>query len=108
VRRSRLTLILLALTVLAAAGLGQGDPRAADPGDSASTQSQLSAQPAPDPALPAIVSAAAKGSATVRTLPALAGWHRHAGPVDVVGTDHPGAQHGPDLIARPRTYPLLI
>lgn len=105
---SRLTLILLALTVLAFAGLDQGEPRAVEPLDNASTQSQLSAQPAPDPALPAIVSAAAKGSATVQTLPALPAWHRHALPVALTGTDHPGTQHGWDLTARPRTYPLLI
>jgi len=106
--RSRLTLILLALTVLAVAGLDQGEPRAVEPLDNASTQSQLSAQPAPDPALPAIVGAAAKGSATVQTLPALAGWHRHARPVDVAGTHRPRTLHGSDFTARPRTFPLLI
>jgi hypothetical protein len=106
--RSRLPLILLALAVLTFAGLDQGEPRAAKPGDRASTQSQISTQPAPDSALPAIISAVAKRSATVQTLPALAGRHDHALPADVAGTEHRGTQRRPEFNARPLTFPLLI
>jgi hypothetical protein len=106
--RLRLPLILFALTVLTFAGLDRGAPRTAEPGDWTPTQNQISTQPAPDSALPAIISAVAKRSATVQTLPALAGRHDLARPVDVTGTAHRGTQRRPEFNARPLTFPLLI
>lgn len=101
--------MLVALVVLALAGLRQEGQPAPEPRahPSAPAQSTLDAQPAPDADLPATLTAAVKGSAWVQTEPAaIDGPLRRPEPAI---TEAPRiARTIPNHTARPLTFPLLI
>lgn len=105
--RARLVLIAVAFAVLAYAGLGAGDARPIESLDSTHSSSQLSAQPAPDAALPSAITAAVKGSATVDTSP-FSMPRRHTERGQGVTTALRQALPASDADARPRSFPLLI
>ncbi|MPZ17340.1 MAG: hypothetical protein GEV06_05435 [Luteitalea sp.] len=105
--RIRLTLIVAALAILALAGLRPEVSRSTEPHGSAGSSGQLAGQPAPDPALPAIGSAAATASSTVQTLPH-SGLSRHVRPAQAVFTLTVPAPVLPDVTTKPRSFPLLI
>jgi len=105
--RIRLTFIAIALAVLVFGGLRQGDLRLSEPYDSPPTSGQLAGQPAPDPALPVVVSVAVHGSSTTRTLSS-SHWHRHRRPAAAFTA---ASQHTPivsDRATSRRSFPLLI
>jgi hypothetical protein len=105
--RVRLTVIVVALAVLAFVGLRQGDLRSAAPQTSARTSGMLDAHAAPHAIPPAVVSTAVVGSATGQALPFLQ-WRRHARPAQgATGASRlaPAGANGAD---RPHSYPLLI
>jgi hypothetical protein len=105
--RSRFILIVVALAVLAFAGLRHGDHRSTAPPGSNGATGQLAGQPAPDSALPAVVSAAATASAAVQTLPH-SGWRHLVRPAEDAFTAVRQTPLVPDGATRRRTFPLLI
>jgi len=105
--RLRVLLIACALVVLALAGLRQDSDPSADPPGGLNASGQLSAQPAPEPSMPAVVGAAAKASTPSPTsLPS--GPHRHLRPHTVLVEAARHAQRAGPGADRPRTFPLLI
>jgi hypothetical protein len=105
--RARFVLIAVAFAVLAYAGLGAGDARPVDALDSAHSSSQLSAQPAPDAALPSVITASVKGSATVDTSPfSMPRRHTQRGQGVTLALRQALPASAAD--ARPRAFPLLI
>jgi len=105
--RVRLFLIAAALAILAIAGLRPGEPSSAPSLDSTPASSQLASEPAPDPALPAVITAAVARSASVQSQPAI--WpHGFVRPAQWVlaGTAQPAVFAATS--ARPLTFPLLI
>jgi hypothetical protein len=105
--RRRLALIVAALAILAVAGFADRSQRPADSHDGAPASSRISGQPAPDPALPAFLSAPAKGQATVQTL-TFSQARRDGRPSEGVTTASQLSRVGADHAARPRAFPLLI
>jgi hypothetical protein len=105
--RIRIAVLVVALAVLAFAGLRSGDHQPADVHPCSSSSGRLAAQPAPEPALPAIASAAAIGTTILQTLP-FSEWPGHVRPVR-----RATAVAGVSLVwsaapAARRDYPLLI
>jgi hypothetical protein len=106
--RIRSILIVIALAVLAFAGLGQDNDRSIAPHAGSIASSQLSSQPAPDPEPPAIVKAAVTASATAQTYVACEP-RGHERPALDVSTDGRVRLHDPACRASlPQSFPLLI
>ena len=105
--RVRLTLIVVALAVLAFAGLRPLEQRSPESPSSAATSGQLAGQPAPDPDLPAIVNVAVTTSVTVHTY-LVVDSGRHLRPAQSVLAGTLRTPVVPDDTARPRSFPLLI
>ena len=105
--RIRIAVIVVALAALAFVGLRPGDHRPAGADERPSSSGQLAAQPAPEPALPAIVSAAVTGATTVQTLP-FSEWPGHVRPIRGAATVTGGALVGSAAPTKRRTFPLLI
>jgi hypothetical protein len=106
--RARFTLIVLALTVLALAGLRQGDQHEPEPLDGTPVQAtQLGAKPASDAESSAALSAGGQSSAYVPTGSA---WHSryHRQPSPTVTSASRITPVIADRTGRPRSFPLLI
>jgi hypothetical protein len=105
--RVRLLLIAVALVVSALAGLRPADPPLVQSFDRAPTSGALAGQPGPDPALPAVISAAAIMSSSVQSQPAVwpRGLVRPAQRASATTIRPAVAVH---VSARPVTFPLLI
>jgi hypothetical protein len=105
--RIRLLPVAAALAVLALAGVRAGDPPAVSPHNTAPASGQLDHQPAPNPALPAVASAAITKSASVQSQPAV--WPRgFVRPAQRVSTTTVRPTFFAAAAPRPLTFPLLI
>jgi hypothetical protein len=104
--KGRLIVIMLALAVLAFAGIHRDDQAATTQGQSNAASGQLAGPPAPEPDVPAIV-AAVTTSATIQTH-LVAESQRPLRPALSVVTVSPHLPVVPHSTARPRVFPLLI
>lgn len=105
--RLRLLLIACALVVLAFAGLRHASAPPVDPIGALGTTGHLSTQPAPEPALPAVITEATTAAPTTPA-PLTSGGQRHLRPADpTVIVNHP-PQPSATHATRPLTFPLLI
>jgi hypothetical protein len=105
--RRRLIAIVIALAVLACAQVRYDDRAPTAHRQSAAVSGQLADRPAPQPDVPAIITAAVSTSATVQTVLVVEsmGQLRPALSVFTVSRHLPVLAHG---TGRPRSFPLLI
>lgn len=104
----RLILIAFAFVLLAVAGLSHGDAHPIGPLQGGGEATRLSAQPSPDPELPAIVRAAMTAPASAQTLVGFEArlWML---PVPDVSADSRQASAVPAYdVSTPQSFPLLI
>lgn len=98
---------MIALAVLAFAEFRDDNQAATAQRQSIAASGQLADPPAPEPDLPAIISAAVSTSATVQTVPLVESRRQLGLPLGVFAVSHP-----PPVVAsrtaKPRSFPLLI
>jgi hypothetical protein len=104
--RLRLLLIVCGLVILAFAGLRQTDEHSIEMSGTGAPI-QLSAEPTPEPSLPAIAPDVASASPTTPTALTSAR-HRHLRPADTAVTDDRPISRATFSTPRPLTFPLLI
>ena len=106
--RLRSILLVIALAVLAFAGLGQDNDRSIAPHAGSIASSQLFSQPAPDPEPPAIIKAAVPASATAQTHVACEPRSDDRPALDVSSDDRHTLRDPAYRASLPQSFPLLI
>ena len=105
--RGRLIALVLALAVLAFAEFRNDNQAPTAQRQSIAASGQLADPPAPEPELPAIVSAAVSTSATVQSVPLVESKRQLGLPFSVFAVSHPSPVVA-CRTAKPRFFPLLI